>query len=80
MPSERCTGTLRLKRKGSTLGRRSFAVAAGQSVRVKVRVTRRVRTALPVTGLRVRALASARDAGSAARVSERRLRILPARR
>ncbi|HET8822828.1 MAG TPA: hypothetical protein VFM57_14890 [Thermoleophilaceae bacterium] len=77
---ERCTGTLRLKRKGSTLGRRSFAVPAGQTVRVKVRVTRRVRTGMPVAGLRVRALVSARDAGSAARVSERRLRILPARR
>jgi Ca2+-binding RTX toxin-like protein len=75
---ERCTGTLRLKRGRRTLGSRRFSIAAGTTGRVTIRLSKADRRAIPPTGLRVRAVASARDAASSARVSRRRLRILPA--
>jgi hypothetical protein len=75
-----CSGSLKLKLKKRTVGKRRFNVAAGRSKKLRLRISRRGRRALARRGrLRVTAVASTRDAVSAAATSRRKLVLLPPR-
>jgi Ca2+-binding RTX toxin-like protein len=73
--NRRCMGTLRITRRLSgktrTHGIRPFSIAAGRTATVRVRVTRALRRTLRLKSIRVRAMATARDAVSASRTSQR---------
>jgi Ca2+-binding RTX toxin-like protein len=78
-----CKGTLRLertvRRRRRKLGARTFTIAAGRSATVRVKVPRKARRSLGRRGARVKALVAASDAVSAKRISNRTIRVLPAR-
>jgi Ca2+-binding RTX toxin-like protein len=81
---ERCRGLLKLRRRAGgklrTVGRRPFALAAGATGTVKVRVKPSARGSIGRRGVRMTAVAVARDAVSAEQRTRRKVRVLQAQR
>jgi Ca2+-binding RTX toxin-like protein len=82
--AERCRGLLKLRRRAGgklrTVGRRPFALAAGATGTVKVRLKPSARGSIGRRGVRMTAVAVARDAMSAEQRTRRTVRVLRARR
>ena len=82
--AQRCLGRLKLRRRASgttrTVGSRGFTLAAGATGTVKVRIGPAVRRSIGRRGVRMTAVAVARDAVSADRRTRRKVRLLPAAR
>ena len=79
--AQRCLGRLELRRRASsttrTVGSRRFTLAAGATGTVKVRIAPAVRRSIGRRGVRITAVAVARDALSADRRTRRKVRLLP---
>jgi N,N-dimethylformamidase beta subunit-like, C-terminal len=75
-----CRVDLRLRRAGSTLARKKFALAGGKARRVSLRLSRGARLGLERSGsLRVMALAAAHDAVGNLATTRTRIRVLAPR-
>ena len=75
-----CRGTLALTVKRSTAGRASFAIAAGRTATVKIRVAKRWRRSLARKPIRVQAVASATAGKSSAQRTQRAITLSRAAR